>query len=66
MVALNSFTKRKLLIDAADWITFVGTVVLLQMPPGPDSMLVVARGVGQGRAVALFTVLGVTLGAGMV
>ncbi|WP_245272054.1 LysE family translocator [Mesorhizobium sp. LSJC285A00] len=44
----------------------MGTVVLLQMPPGPDSMLVTARGIGQGRRVALFTVLGMTAGAGMV
>lgn len=50
----------------AIWIAFVGTVILLQMPPGPDSMLVMARGVGQGRAVALFTVLGMTVGAGLV
>jgi threonine/homoserine/homoserine lactone efflux protein len=38
----------------------------MQMPPGPDSMLVMARGIGQGRGVALFTVLGMTAGAGMV
>lgn len=29
-------------------------------------MLVMARGIGQGRGVALFTVLGMTVGAGMV
>jgi threonine/homoserine/homoserine lactone efflux protein len=29
-------------------------------------MLVMARGIGQGRAVALFTVLGMTAGAGMI
>jgi threonine/homoserine/homoserine lactone efflux protein len=29
-------------------------------------MLVMARGIGQGRGVALFTVLGMTAGAGMV
>jgi threonine/homoserine/homoserine lactone efflux protein len=38
----------------------------MQMPPGPDNMLVMARGIGQGRGVALFTVLGMTAGAGMV
>lgn len=48
------------------WIAFVGTVILMQVPPGPDSMLVMARGIGQGRDVALFTVLGMTLGAGLV
>lgn len=55
-----------LAIDSAHWIAFVGTVILLQMPPGPDSLLVMARGVGQGRKTALFTVLGMTLGAGIV
>jgi len=53
-------------MDPALWIAFVGTVIVMQMPPGPDSMLVVARGIGQGRLVALFTVLGMTAGAGMV
>ncbi|WP_437360579.1 LysE family translocator [Inquilinus limosus] len=53
-------------IDPALWVAFVGTVILTQMPPGPESMLVMARGIGQGRGVALFTVLGMTVGAGMV
>jgi threonine/homoserine/homoserine lactone efflux protein len=53
-------------MDPALWIAFVGTVILMQMPPGSDSMLVMARGIGQGRKVALFTVLGMTVGAGMV
>jgi threonine/homoserine/homoserine lactone efflux protein len=53
-------------MDPALWIAFVSTVIVMQMPPGPDSMLVVARGIGQGRLVALFTVLGMTAGAGMV
>ncbi|ESY63934.1 lysine transporter LysE [Mesorhizobium sp. LNHC232B00] len=53
-------------IDPSLWIAFVGTVILMQAPPGPDSMLVMARGIGQGRGVALFTVLGMTLGAGLV
>lgn len=53
-------------INPALWIAFVGTVILMQMPPGPDSMLVTARGIGQGRTVALFTVLGMTVGAAMV
>ena len=53
-------------MDPVLWIAFVGTVILMQMPPGPDSILVMARGIGQGRNVALFTVLGMTVGAGMV
>ncbi|WP_119271462.1 LysE family translocator [Taklimakanibacter deserti] len=38
----------------------------MQLPPGPDSMLVVARGIGQGPRTALLTTLGMTLGAGLV
>jgi threonine/homoserine/homoserine lactone efflux protein len=53
-------------MDPALWIAFVGMVIVMQMPPGPDRMLVMARGIGQGRLVALFTVLGMTAGAGMV
>jgi threonine/homoserine/homoserine lactone efflux protein len=53
-------------MDPALWIAFVGIVIMMQMPPGPDSMLVMARGIGQGRLVALFTVLAMTAGAGMV
>jgi threonine/homoserine/homoserine lactone efflux protein len=45
-------------MDPAPWIAFVGTVIVMEIPPGPDSMLVVARGIGQGPVVALFTVLG--------
>lgn len=58
--------REEELIDPALWIAFVGTVIVMQTPPGPDSMLVMARGIGQGRGIALFTVLGMTVGAGMV
>lgn len=30
-------------------MAFFGTVILMQIPPGPDNMLVIARGIGQGR-----------------
>jgi threonine/homoserine/homoserine lactone efflux protein len=62
----QTLNSNELLMDPALWIAFVGTVIVMQMPPGPDSMLVMARGIGQGRLVALFTVLGMTAGAGMV
>jgi len=39
--------------------------LLLAMTPGPDLMLVIARGSGQGRRVALATSLGVS-GAGVI
>ncbi|RWP52268.1 LysE family translocator [Mesorhizobium sp.] len=38
----------------------------MQAPPGPDSMLVTARGIAHGRSTAFFTVLGMTVGAGLV
>ncbi|UVC19143.1 LysE family translocator [Mesorhizobium onobrychidis] len=38
----------------------------MQAPPGPDSMLVTARGISHGRSTAFFTVLGMTVGAGLV
>ncbi|TPL76089.1 LysE family translocator [Mesorhizobium sp. B2-3-15] len=66
MNAPNRLGPRRCKIDPNLWFAFLGTVILLQMPPGPDSMLVMARGIGQGRGVALFTVVGMTLGAGMV
>lgn len=53
-------------MDPALWFAFLAAVFILQLPPGPDSMLVMARGIGQGRRVSLFTVLGMTLGAGLI
>jgi len=45
---------------------FGAGLLVLQMTPGPDMMLVVGRGVGQGRRIALMTVLGMTVVAGIV
>ncbi|CDZ49279.1 LysE family translocator [Neorhizobium galegae] len=47
-------------------IAFAAAVLVMQATPGPDMMLVLGRSVGQGRRVALCTVLGMTLLAGMV
>ena len=41
-------------------------LVLLEISPGPDMMLTLARGIGQGRRIALLSVLGMTLVAGVV
>ncbi|TIM65755.1 MAG: LysE family translocator, partial [Mesorhizobium sp.] len=38
----------------------------MQAPPGPDSLLVTSRGISHGRSTALFMVLGMTVGAGLV
>ena len=47
------------------WITFVAAVLAMQTMPGPDMLLVVARGVGEGRRAAFGCVLGFA-GAGIV
>lgn len=38
----------------------------MQAVPGPDTILVIARGMGQGLAAAFYTVLGMTLLAGLI
>src|SRR2546429_193935 len=47
-------------------LAFGVAVLVMQLTPGPDMMLIVGRGIGQGRKVALCTVLGMTLLAGLV
>src|SRR5829696_4231422 len=51
--------------DAATFMAFVAAVLAMQAVPGPDTMLVVSRGVGQGRVVAVATALG-AVAAGLV
>lgn len=48
------------------FITFFVALTLLEISPGPDMMLTIARGVGQGRRIALLTVLGNVFVAGFV
>jgi threonine/homoserine/homoserine lactone efflux protein len=38
----------------------------MQLVPGPETMLVLCRGIGEGRRVCLYTVLGMTLVAGLI
>jgi threonine/homoserine/homoserine lactone efflux protein len=45
-------------------LTFLAALAILEITPGPDMMLVVARGVGQGRRIALLTVFGMVFVAG--
>lgn len=47
------------------WAAFIFAVLAMQTMPGPDMMLVIARGVGQGRRAAFGCVLGFA-GAGIV
>ena len=44
-------------------IAFLTAVVAIQISPGPDMMMVIARGVGQGRRVALTCVAGISAAA---
>lgn len=48
------------------FLAFLTALLLLELSPGPDMMLVIARGVGQGRRTALFTVVGMVFVAGVV
>ena len=52
--------------DLGTLLAFGVAVLVMQLTPGPDMMLVVGRGIGQGRKIALCTVLGMTLLAGLV
>jgi threonine/homoserine/homoserine lactone efflux protein len=49
----------------ATLVTFVAAVLALALTPGPDMMLLLSRGVGQGPRIAFCTALGFTL-AGLV
>src|SRR5436305_14487430 len=52
--------------NATAYAAFLAAVLAMQLLPGPETMLVVSRGIGQGRGVALWTVLGTTLVAGAI
>lgn len=52
--------------DTAALLTFLTALFFLEISPGPDMMLVMARGVGQGRRTALLTVAGMAFVAGTV
>lgn len=44
-------------------IPFLVAVVAIQLSPGPDMMMVIARGIGQGRKIALTCVAGISAAA---
>ena len=52
--------------DTATYAAFLMAVLAMQLVPGPETMLVTSRGIGQGRRVAFWTVLGMTLAAGAI
>ena len=47
-------------------LTFLFALFLLEISSGPDMMLTIARGIGQGRRIAFLTVLGNVFVAGVV
>lgn len=52
--------------SAEVFLAFLTALLLLEISPGPDMMLVMARGIGQGRRTAIFTVIGMVFVAGLV
>ncbi|WP_312267797.1 LysE family translocator [Pseudescherichia sp.] len=48
------------------FLTFLVALCLLEISPGPDMMLTIARGIGQGRRIAFLTVIGNVFVAGIV
>lgn len=46
--------------ELAIFVPFLLAVIAIQVSPGPDMMMVIARGVGQGRRVALTCVAGIS------
>jgi len=52
--------------DLPTYLGFVAAVLLMQAVPGPDTILVAARGMGQGLRIALATVFGMTVLAGLI
>jgi threonine/homoserine/homoserine lactone efflux protein len=52
--------------DLPTFLTFYTAVLAMQVAPGPDMLLIIGRGIGQGRRVALFTAAGTTLLAALV
>ncbi|QRM28390.1 LysE family translocator [Microvirga sp. VF16] len=54
------------MLDLPTFLTFYTAVLALQLAPGPDMVLLLSRGVGQGRRTALLTATGMTLLAALV
>ncbi|MBV8575317.1 MAG: hypothetical protein JOZ58_09815 [Acetobacteraceae bacterium] len=48
------------------YTAFVAAALAMQLVPGPETMLVVSSGIGEGRRVCFYTVWGMTLIAGAI
>src|SRR5215470_8449456 len=55
-----------LMPHASSLLVLLAALFVLEITPGPDMTLVLARGIGQGRRVALLTVVGMVFVAGVV
>jgi hypothetical protein len=53
-------------VDPTTYAAFLAAVLTMQLLPGPETVLVVSRGIGQGRRVAFWTVFGMTMAAGTI
>ena len=51
---------------SATLLTVLAALLVLEITPGPDMMLVLARGIGQGRRTALLTVFGMVVMSGAI
>ncbi len=49
------------MVDLAALVPFFLAMIALQVSPGPDMLLIISRGIGQGRRVAVLTALGILL-----
>lgn len=54
------------MLDPGLFTAFLIALLLLELSPGPDMMLILARGIGQGRRIALLTMVGMIFVAGAV
>lgn len=52
--------------ETATLVAFCAALLVMQLTPGPDMLLVVGRGIGQGRTTAFCTVIGMTVLAGLI
>ncbi len=54
------------MLDIRTFLTFYVAVLAIQLSPGPDMVLVIGRGIGQGRRTAFLSALGMTLVSGVI
>jgi len=53
------------MLPLSSFLAFCAAMLAIQLAPGPDMLLVIGRGVGQGRRTAFMSAVGMTLVAGL-